>query len=88
MKDDNLSDVGNLHYCSKCDSLLDSDSYRVHDCSIFPFKSSVGISNVYEKEIWNAAIEAAANNSIKSIGYETKSSLGIHVACEIRKLKK
>lgn len=44
--------------------------------------------SVFEKEIWNAAIEAAALKSTSAIGYETKSSLGSHVACEIRKLKK
>jgi len=41
----------------------------------------------WEKEIWNAAIEMAANKAVKAIGYEPHI-LGIYVANEIRKLRK
>lgn len=65
-------------YCAKCDSVILGDVE--HDCLI-PKQASV-----YEKEIWNAAIEAAA--SVVDQANRDGPYQAIASAKEILKLKK
>jgi len=51
-----------------------------------PLFPAIQSTEQLKKEIWNAAIEAAATQAAHTIGTETL--LATHVTMEIRKLKK
>lgn len=82
MKDDSLNDTQQDKggYCSMCDTVYD----KPHEC--VGKRKSIGHpsvnNNVYATQIWNEAIEAAANLFPYGEWEE------INIAAKIRKLKK
>jgi len=81
-------------YCPRCDKEFEGD-WQKHDCyiplvnamnKIDKRQAEVLAPSVYEKEIWNAAIEAAA--SVVDQANRDGPYQAIASAKEIRKLKK